>query len=443
MSLLPGHDGLRLDQAPPLSIPARFFATIPVTFLAIGLLLLWHGGAALTTRWAAPTVALTHLLTLGLAAMAMIGALYQMIPVVAGVPVTQIGLAKPVHALLVVGLTALVSGLLAPTQWIFHVAQWTLGGALAGFLLPVALATMRAPTKSPTVTGMRMALAAAITLLILGLLLAWQYASGVYSPHRPLLLTTHALVGTLGWVGTLVVAVSWQVLPMFYLCAPPSSRAQNSFLIIIAASLGLAVLATLASVVGLPLGPLPPQQLVAWLALPAGAVVWGAAPLFTLRALRKRKRPRKDASLRFWFGSQVAAIATAAGVLLTLAIDDERALLATAWVAAVGWAAGTIHGMLTRIVPFLVWFHRFSALVGLQSVPPMNRLWPDRWARAGSWAHATLLLLGLAAIGLQSDTLARLSGLAAAATALCLAVGLYKVLSAQPVAAATTATAIS
>ncbi|MBI5608924.1 MAG: hypothetical protein HY902_08575 [Deltaproteobacteria bacterium] len=442
MTLLPGQDGLRLDQAPPLAIPARFFATVPVALAAVGGVLLVHGGAALSSRWLPATVALTHLLTLGVAAMAMIGALYQMIPVVAGVPVPRIGLAKAVHALLCTGLAALVSGLLHPqAQWLFHAAEWSLGAALLGFVVPTVLALWRAPTKSPTVAGMRLAMAALIALITAGLVLAWQYATGIYTPHRVPLLTLHALLGGVGWVGVLIAAVSWQVLPMFYLAHAPPPRRQSQFLGVVAASLGGATVAALLTLGGVDLGPLPPQHWIAALAGPAVVAIWLVAPLGVLRALQQRKRPRKDASLQFWYGSQAAALATALCGALALVVDDDRALLAAGWLAAVGWAAGTIHGMLTRIVPFLVWFHRFSHLVGLQPVLPMNRLWPDRWARLGFWSHAALLALGLVAIGMQYDLLVRLAGAAAVLTALSLAAGLYKVLAARPVTAPAPATA--
>ncbi len=435
MSLMPGQEGLRLDQAPPLAIPARFFVTIPVALAAIGALLLTQGQAVVATRWAPASVALTHLWTLGVAAMAMIGALYQMIPVVAGVPVPKTGLAKVVHALLCLGLGALVTGLLQPQeQWLFHVAEWTLGPAVLTFLVPVALALARAPTRSPTVTGMRLALLALTALLGAGLLLAWQYATGLYTPQRAPLLTLHALLGGVGWVGVLVVAVSWQVLPMFYLAQAPSLPWQKLFLVVVAASLTASLVVAVLALLGTELPGWPPHLWVAAAGAPAVAAVWIAAPLGVLRALRQRRRPRKDASLTFWYGSQAAALAAVVCAALALPADDERLLLATAWLAAAGWAAGTIHGMLTRIVPFLVWFHRFSHLVGLQAVPPMNRLWPERWSRLGMAGHAALLVLGLAAIGLQSDWLVRLAGIAAGVTGVSLLVGLYKVLTFKSVA---------
>ena len=90
--------GLSLDQAPPLSIPAAFFLTIPLGILTAGCILIVAGAAALSTPWAPQTLAFTHAGTLGVLAMGMVGALYQMTPVVAGEAVPFTRIAHVVHA---------------------------------------------------------------------------------------------------------------------------------------------------------------------------------------------------------------------------------------------------------------------------------------------------------------------------------------------------------
>ena len=47
--------GLRLDQAPPLTVPFAFFLGAPPFALAAGLLLAWQGDAALAARWTCVT----------------------------------------------------------------------------------------------------------------------------------------------------------------------------------------------------------------------------------------------------------------------------------------------------------------------------------------------------------------------------------------------------
>ena len=98
--------GLSLDQAPQLSIPASFFLTAPLGVLAAACILLATGNAAFLSPWMPQALALTHAGTLGVLAMGMIGALYQMTPVVAGSAVPFTRIAHIVHTFLLAGLAA-------------------------------------------------------------------------------------------------------------------------------------------------------------------------------------------------------------------------------------------------------------------------------------------------------------------------------------------------
>ena len=85
-----GTENLSLEQAPPISIPMRFFLTAPIFGIAGALLLVWYGPELFITRWSPLTLALTHLITLGFLGQIMCGALLQMLPVLAGVAVPRV-----------------------------------------------------------------------------------------------------------------------------------------------------------------------------------------------------------------------------------------------------------------------------------------------------------------------------------------------------------------
>jgi hypothetical protein len=81
--------GLSLEQAPPFSVPLRFFLTAPWFLVLAALLMLWQGPGIFASRWLPATLALTHLLTLGFMAQVMLGALMQMLPVMVGVVIPR------------------------------------------------------------------------------------------------------------------------------------------------------------------------------------------------------------------------------------------------------------------------------------------------------------------------------------------------------------------
>ncbi|MDQ5914882.1 MAG: hypothetical protein QG584_773, partial [Pseudomonadota bacterium] len=75
---------LSFEQAPPIAAPFRFFLTAPLFSGLAGLLLLVDGPELLTSRWTPGALALTHLIAAGFVLQVMLGAMIQILPVVAG-----------------------------------------------------------------------------------------------------------------------------------------------------------------------------------------------------------------------------------------------------------------------------------------------------------------------------------------------------------------------
>ena len=411
--------GLRLDQAPPLAIPTTFFVTAPIAAFAAGGLLLAYGASALTSNWAPQTVALTHLGTLGFLAMTMFGALYQLAPVVAGSPVPAVRLSRAVHALLVLGLAGLVIGLITASTAVTMAGLLSLALAVILFLVPMSRALHRAPTRNATVSGMRLAVTSLLLAMVLGLWMAHGHIGMPFPGSRSLWVQVHLSVAFLGWVGGLISAVSWQVLPMFYGATPDSEASHRVILAGIALGVVLPVLVLALDFAGvLPASWPEPSRLAALCALPAVIAVWCLQPFWALRGIANRRRRRRlDASLFYWrAGLGFAALSAVLSVPAHL-LSDPRLSLAVGWLVIWGWAGMIVHGMLSRIVPFLVWFHRFSPALGRVQVPSLRTLLPDAWMRLGFALHLTSLLAGLAAIASGADWLARLTGLLVMATA--------------------------
>jgi len=410
--------GLSLDQAPPLSIPASFFLTIPLGILIAAGILLAHGTLALSSPWTNQTLALAHAGTLGVLAMGMVGALYQMTPVIAGTPVPFTRIAHLVHLLFLAGLAGfiwrLLGGPVAAMSW--AIISFEL--ALVAFLLPLGWALLRPATHNETVQGMRLALLSLAVIALIGLLMARGYAGDTFSQNRVLWMQIHLILALLGWVGGLIMSVSWQVIPMFYL-SPVVNRTTKRWLFGVL-TLGLilpfaALFATVETGEVLSRG-----NIAAISALPAALVIWVLHPALMLHNIARRKRKRSDASLLFWKTGLGTALLLIPGAIAALVLPDPRWQVLFGWVAIWGWAALIIHGMLSRIVPFLVWFHRYAARVGLEPVPSMRSLLSQQRIRIGFALHISSVVLGVMAILLQTDLLAQITGLLLVATAISL-----------------------
>jgi hypothetical protein len=412
-------EGLHLEQAPPLAIPLSFFATAPFAALTAGVTLLVVGSPVLASGWSPLTLSLTHLGTLGFLTMVMMGALYQMSPVVAASPVPWVRSAHGVHALMLAAVVALCAGLASGSAWAVFAAIGLAGPALLLFLIPVGVALYRAPARNTTVIGMSTALVALLLTGTTGLWMAHGHGGMRFPGPRPLWIEVHLCVALLGWVGGLLTSVSWQVLPLFYLAREPDPRIKAACQGLIALGvLGPIAVLTFEYTGALDTLAVRPERLAALAALPALLAVWGIHPAVCLRALAGRRRRRADGSLLFWRAGLAIGLAIGAVAIAAHLSPDPRWSLLFGWLALWGWAGMIVHGMLTRIVPFLVWLHRFAPLIGQVRVPSIRTLLPDAHVRLGFALHLASVVTGAAAILTTWPPLTRATGLLVIATAL-------------------------
>lgn len=384
------QEGLSFDQAPPLSVTMAFFLTAPLYLLAGGVVLLNYGLPGLATGWSPVAQGLTHVGTLGFLGNVMFGAFYQMTAVVGGRPVPMIRLAHLVHLLLNGGVVLLVLGFLG----FFSLAPGALVTTLAVLLfgLPAGFALALAPTRSATVAGMLVALFGLVGATALGVVMALARTSvPLTNIAHTTLLACHMALGLGVWIGGLICAVSFQVVPMFYLAPALSKRLRVA--LVSGAVLGAASVLFVLGAEGVGASVGAARWLVLLPPLVASLLVHPVALSATMRA---RTRRRRDASLDFWRAGLAVGLLAGLAALVTWYLDASPVLVV--WLVLWGWVGLIMHGMLTRIVPFLVWFHRYSGDVGKKPVPPMRKLWPDVRARRGGYAHLASLASG--ALGL-------------------------------------------
>ena len=213
---------------------------------------------------------------------------------------------------------------------------------------------------------------------------------------------------------------------MFYLAAPVSKAVKRWFFGLVLAGLTLPLLSVFSNTGADSL--VTAGQLAGIAALPAALVTWLLHPALILRNISQRKRKRSDASLLFWKAGLCTALLIIPVAAAALWITDPRWQVLFGWLAIWGWAGMIMHGMLSRIVPFLVWFHRYSAKVGLELVPSMRSLFPQARIKAGFILHSGSVLIGSIAILSQVNWLAQLTGIMLIATAISLASMLIHVL---------------
>lgn len=402
--------GLSFEQAPPFSLPLRFFLTAPLFLLAAaGLLVL--SPEALASRWTPQALALTHALTLGFLAMVMLGALMQMLPVVAGSPLPAPRLVAWLsHVSLALGTVALMVGFLTAEPAAFGIGIVLLGGGFAVFLAAAAISLVRA-VAGVTVNGIRLAVTSLAVTALLGLALVLLRAGWWAPPAVEAAIAAHVSFGLLGWVLLLVIGVAWQVVPMFQLTPPYPPRLSRW--------LAGAVFALLLLHAAAPLW-LPSAARLVDAGLAGGILLFAVV---TLRLQRRRRRKLADVTLDYWrlgMASLIACVAAWLAAQFSPAWADSDAyplLLGVLFIG--GFAVSVVNGMLYKIVPFMAWFHLQSQLQAKAgSIPTMRDMIAERWTRWQFRLH--LAACALLAVATRWPQLAMAAGILLALSAVLL-----------------------
>jgi len=345
---------LSLENAPGFWTPLRFFLTVPVFGVIAAVILFVDGGQLLQSRWQVASLAVAHAFTLGYIASAMLGALFQMLPVIMGAAFPQAERASLlVHLLFTAGTLCLVFAFLTQQAALFTSAVTLLVPVLSLFGLGVLVAIQRAGKAGATARAVQLAAFALIVSVAIGGYLGSGYAFEAVSLDRSVT-NYHAVWGFIGWIFVLVIGVSGQVIPMF-LATPPYPHGFNE-------RLGYLLILLLC------VGSLMPLQGVKQACVVLVLVLMMAYALVTLNLLQKRRRKRFDISNWFW---QVGLLCLMLGAGITgygyfggTFAGKDVSMLSWLFLLA-GFAVSLINGMLYKIVPFLVWLNlRMPVLKG-------------------------------------------------------------------------------
>jgi len=337
---------LSLQQSPPFSVPARFLISAPLFGFFAALVLLVQGPEIIATRWSPGILAVTHFLTLGFLAMSMLGAMMQLMPVLMGTLIPRpVFFSGIIHVLLSIGTLCLGLAWLLHIQQLFIVAVTLLGFAFCIFIIVAARCLWRSENRHATRSMMLLALLALSITVGLGVYLSLGYG-GQDFPLARQLTNLHLSWGLLGWVFLLIVAVAYQVIPMFQITDEYPALHQRW--------LGWFVFSAL---VGLSLShllQLDNLRMFFSLLLSNGLLIFA---LTTLWVLKNRRRQLPDTTMKFWqlAMSSLILLTTSWTVSILFNITLPDFLLAVLMIH--GFAMTTINGMMYKIMPFIIWLH--------------------------------------------------------------------------------------
>lgn len=339
------------ERAPVLGVPLRYFLLGTVYLTAM--LLFAIGKAPLLAAdylHNQGTLVLTHLFTLGFAGSVVTGAVYQITPVLLFSHLRSERLAN-LHLLLHgLGVPLMIWGFWEYATWLTITGgSLVLTGALL-FAWNLAATLRRVERWNWHGALMAVAMLSYLATLVWGVLLALNQRYGFWAEVEGALLYSHLTLGLLGWFGLMIVAVGLKLVPMFAPAAPLPDRLIAG----VGGSLALGVLLVTSGLFW------HPVLLWTGVALALSGLLGYTGALFYTYANRRSRSKLADFSVRFALTAALLLPLPALALLPAGRLPGGRMIQAGLLLLfALGFVGGTILGMLLRIIPFVVWLHRF------------------------------------------------------------------------------------
>lgn len=372
--------GLSLEQAPPISVVLRFFITAAGFGVLLGVYLLASSfGAVQAFGGNSFNLIVAHILALGVMASFMLGALFQMLPVIAGVVIAMpTKKAMAVHLLLIVGVLFQLFAFSKNSSLFYLLAALLLGFGLLYAALMMLRELVHIKNHSSSSKGMLFALSSFTIAIGLGLYLLLSlggYSNGAFFAEVK---EAHYSFALFGWVSLLIASISFQVVEMFYVTPKYPELMSRYF------STTVFMLLIL-KVISVGVGSSVIDALLALLFIAYAAV--------TLSRLSKRKRPTSDATVWFWRLGMGLLIFSMILVLLRDSIGLAQELQFLSYISFIGFALSIVFAMVYKIVPFLVWFHLSNQ--GYMEAPMMHDVIHPKKAKIHFFLHLALFAVWL------------------------------------------------
>ncbi len=354
------------DFAPPFKLVSPFFIIGIFVYLFSVVLLFGFDPSSMHTLDSS-ILSWVHLFLLGFVMMIIFGAMAQLVPVVLEVGHFAVDLYYVIYPLLLIGTILMALGfysypLLLPFGGIIAFISFGI------FLFETFLTIFKVKKLNFVITSVLIANIFLLLGLIIGIVMSLGYA-GVLDVDIYSLLKTHVYMVLFGYVGITIMGMSLILLPMFWLSHNFSWIYVKTALVFI--SLGI---------VSVSFSSFSSSVLFEYLGYMLSLVALFLYFYQIYVIYKKRVRLENDVYFKSIFFSFSSLIICLLLGLIYLVFPSNRLLLGISWLAFAGFISYVIIGHLYKIVPFLVWFERFSPLVGKKKVPMLADMIPVKSA---------------------------------------------------------------
>lgn len=371
--------------SPPFRIVSKYFIAAIFSFVLLNLFLLLNHSDITGHHFNPKILTITHIATLGWITMIIFGALFQLIPVVLEIKLFSEKLAEIQFWIYTIG----VIGLLY-CFWYFSTGLYMNISAIllniAMFIFAFNIIMTFTRVKKWNITGLY--LGAAIFYLIItaiaGLLLAINLGTPYIKIDHLQYLNLHAHTAFIGWVSMVVMGVTFKLIPMFTLSHGYNLKFGHwAFWLINIGLLGINYIFH--------------NERIHFLYYVLTPMISVGIILFLIQVyiiFKNRVRRKLDTGLRFSsYAYLMLALTTLLGTFIAF-IDYQNIINLTliyGYMIIFGYLSMLIVGQMYKIVPFLVWYHKYSSKVGIEKVPMLKEMFNEKVAQYGFYFMITAL----------------------------------------------------
>ena len=366
---------MQTRNAPSIGVVMPHFVFAGFSFLLAAVLLVFGDSFLTGNYFEAHLLAITHIAALGWGVMIIMGALYQLIPVVFEVGLFSERLAKFTFALF--GISVL---------WMVHVF-WTnafikimpvvsilMFSAVILFIINVVASTLRSRKRTMQSYYIWAAMFWLFLTALFGLLMALNYKYGFLSHSHLEFLRMHASMGVLGWFTGLIIGIGSLLLPMFFVSHQLNEHYMKwSFY---AFQTGISGLILNWYFLNLPL-----LTAIFWLFIVSGITLF---LLYAHQSYKKRMRKKLDAGMKQSVLSMLFLIVPVIIGTTSFFIKDGlwqmRFEILYIFSFLFMFISALILGQTYKTIPFIIWLDRYQSWVGKVKTPLPRELYSERIA---------------------------------------------------------------
>ncbi len=369
-------DNLKTDNAPSISVVKPHFIFAAIDFFVLAILIVLANKNLLNSYFDEKIIAITHIAVLGWGTMVIIGALYQLIPII-----FEVSLFSEILAKINFWIFAVSIFLLSYSFWInafstlLIYASIMLLISLLMFITNVLLTHRKSNKKNIQAKFIITSIYWLLATVIFGTLIAFNFRFRFFPETHLHYLKIHAHLGLIGWFLLLIVGVASTLIPMFFISHNLNeNKLKYSFYSINAGLIGL---------------------IIDWFLYNQNKLVWinwflvslGIFFFFSYSVDSYKQRLRKvlDVGMKHTVISVLSVLIPVLISFIILTFNSGNLFLKRittyyGFSIIFGFITSLILGQTYKTLPFIIWLEKYKPYVGKVKTPMPKDLYSEKIA---------------------------------------------------------------